>query len=43
MTVIMKVKPIQIGRFQSSQKLSVRMVYRKAYVGVREIRLEKRV
>ena len=42
MTVIIKVNPIQIGPFQSSQKLGVGRAYKKADVGVRRMRLGKR-
>ena len=43
MTVFIKANPIQIRTFQSSPKLRVGRGYKKAYVGVREMNLEKRV
>ena len=43
MVVIIKVNPTQIGPFQGSQKVSVGNGYKKAYVGVREMRLGKSV
>ena len=43
MTAITKVNPIQIGPFQGSQNLGVGRGYKEAYVGVREMRLGKRV
>ena len=43
MAVIIKVNPIQIWPFQGSQKLRVGRVYKKAYVGVKEMRLGKRI
>ena len=42
MTVTIKVNPIQICPFQDSQKLRVEKVFKIAYVGVREMRLEKK-
>ena len=42
--IIVKANPIQIGQFQGSQKLRVgRELYRKAYVGAREMKLGNRV
>ena len=42
MTVAIKVNPIQICPFQDSQKLRVEKGFKIAYVGVREMRLEKK-
>ena len=43
MTVIIKVNLVQIIPFQNSQRVRVRKGYKKAYVGVTEMRLGKRV
>ena len=43
MTVIIKVNLILIGPFQGSRKFRVVRGCKKAYVDVRELRLEKRV
>ena len=43
MRAIIKVNPIQIRPFQGSQRLWVKRGVQKTYVGVREMKLGKRV